>query len=70
MRDTTSHFTPSRSRFGRGLILISLVALALLATLYFTRHDRAHFAFAAGRALDGNDIQMLEAQNKAYERVI
>ena len=70
MRNTTSHFTPGRSRFGRGLILISLVALALLATLYFTRHDRAHFAFAAGRALDGNDIQMLEAQNKAYERVI
>jgi len=70
MRNTTSHFTPGGSRFGRGLILISLVALALLATLYFTRHDRAHFAFAAGRALDGNDIQMLEAQNKAYERVI
>jgi serine protease Do len=70
MRDTRSHFTTGRSQFGRSLIIISSVALALLATLYFTRHSRAHFAFAATKGLDGNDIQMLEAQNKAYERVI
>ncbi len=70
MHDTTPHFKGHRKRFGRGLLLISLAALAVLATLYFTRHDRAHFAMAAGKALDGSDIQMLEAQNKAYERVI
>ena len=70
MRDITPDFRPRRNGFGRGLILISLVALALLTTVYFTRHNRAHFAMAAGKALDGSDIEMLEAQNKAYERVI
>jgi Do/DeqQ family serine protease len=52
------------------MVLVSLVALALVATLYFTRHNRAHFAMAAGNALDGSDIEMLEAQNKAFERII
>jgi serine protease Do len=70
MRHITPDFRPRRNGFGRGLILISLVALALLATVYFARHNRAHFAMAAGKALDGSDIEILEAQNKAYERVI
>ena len=71
MYHITPHFTERRKRFGRSLILISsLAALAVLMSLYFTRHSRAHFALAAGKALDGSDIQMLEAQNKAYERVI
>lgn len=70
MYNSTPQFKQRGKRFGRGLTLAFLVALALLATLYFTRHDRAHFAFAAGKALDGSDIQMLESQNKAYERVI
>jgi serine protease Do len=52
------------------LALIAIVGLAVLGFTYVSHRNSGHFAFAAGRALDGPDIDLLEKENRAYERVI
>ena len=53
-----------------GALLIALVGLTVLGTFYLTHRNYDRVALAARPGLDGPDIDLLDRQNKAYERVI
>jgi serine protease Do len=68
MRQVTKQFL--RENFlGLSLTLIGLICLALAGVLYLGHRGFPQFAMAGGAALDGPDIDLLERQNKAYERI-
>ena len=52
------------------LLLVGLVCFALVEILFMGYGRYRQPAMAAARALDGPDIELLERQNQAYERVI
>ena len=54
---------------GLSLTLIGVLCLALAAILYLGHRSFPQFAAASGAGLDGADIDLLEKQNKAYERI-
>jgi serine protease Do len=51
-------------------LLVGLVGLTVLGTFYLTHRTYDRVALAARPGLDGPDIDLLDRQNKAYERVI
>jgi serine protease Do len=51
-------------------MLVLLVGLTVASAFYLTHRGYSHVALAARPGLDGPDIDLLERQNKAYERVI
>src|ERR1700730_7793877 len=51
-------------------LLVGLVGLTVLGTFYLTHRGSDRVALAARPGLDGPDIDLLDRQNKAYERVI
>jgi serine protease Do len=55
---------------GLSLTLIGVLCLALSAMLYMGHRGFPQFAAASGNGLNGADIDILEQQNKAYERVV
>ncbi|HMD87080.1 MAG TPA: DegQ family serine endoprotease [Terriglobia bacterium] len=54
---------------GLSLTLIGVLTLGLSLMLYQGNHLFPDFALAQGKALDGPDIDILERQNQAYERI-
>jgi len=54
---------------GLSLTLIGFMTLGLSLMLYQGHHLFPDFALAQGKALDGPDIDALERQNQAYERI-
>lgn len=67
MRRETKDFL--RENFlGLSLVLIGLISLALAGVLYFESRRTADFALAEG-ALEGAEIESLERQNRAFERI-
>ena len=57
---------------GLSLTMIGLLCLVLAVMLNLNHRgafNSPHFAFAGGNALDGPDIDGLEKQNRAYERI-
>jgi len=52
------------------LKLAVLAGLAVVAISYFPHDSSTPFALAARPGLDGPDIDLLEKQNKAFERII
>jgi Do/DeqQ family serine protease len=54
---------------GLSLTLIGVLVLVLSGVLYQGRHAYSQFALAQGKGLDGPDIDVLERQNQAYERI-
>ena len=54
---------------GLSLTLIGILTLGLSFMLYQGKHLFPNFALAQGKALDGPDIDLLERQNQAYERI-
>jgi serine protease Do len=54
---------------GLSLTLIGVVCLAMSGLLYEGHHVFPQFALAGGAGLDGPDIETLDRQNKAYERI-
>jgi len=54
---------------GLSLTLIGVLTLGLSFMLYQGHHVFPDFAMAQGKALDGPDIDVLERQNQAYERI-
>jgi serine protease Do len=54
---------------GLSLTLIGLLTLGLSLMLYQGHHLFPGFALAQGKPLDGPDIDALERQNQAYERI-
>jgi serine protease Do len=54
---------------GLSLTLIGIMTLGLSMMLYQGHHVFPGFALAQGKALDGPDIDVLERQNQAYERI-
>ncbi|HXN50898.1 MAG TPA: trypsin-like peptidase domain-containing protein [Candidatus Acidoferrum sp.] len=52
------------------LALLALVAITVLGSLYLSHHRYGQFVMAARPGLDGPDIELLEKENKAYERII
>jgi len=50
--------------------LLGLVGIIILGSLYLSRHRYGPFVMAARPGLDGPDIELLERQDKAYERII
>ncbi len=54
---------------GLSLTLIGILTLGLSSILYQGHHLFPDFALAQGKALDGPDIDVLERQNQAYERI-
>ena len=60
----------NRSLLNLAFLLTVLIGLSILGSLFLARHRGQHFVFAAGPGLDGPDIQLLEDQNKGFERVI
>jgi serine protease Do len=54
---------------GLSLTLIGVLSLALAAILYVGHRSFPQFAAASGAGLDGAEIDLLERQNKAYERI-
>jgi serine protease Do len=51
-------------------LLVALVGLTVLGTFYLTHRGSDRAALAARPGLDGPDIDLLDRQNKAFERVI
>lgn len=54
---------------GLSLTLMGVLILGLSALLYQGNHLFPQFALAQGKGLDGPDIDALERQNQAYERL-
>jgi Do/DeqQ family serine protease len=54
---------------GLSLTLIGVLTLGLSLMLYQGNHLFPGFALAQGKGLDGPDIDVLERQNQAYERI-
>ena len=54
---------------GLSLTLIGIMTLGLSFMLYQGHHLFPGFALAQGKGLDGPDIDVLERQNQAYERI-
>lgn len=54
---------------GLSLTLIGILTLGLSLMLYQGNHVFPGFALAEGKGLDGPDIDILERQNQAYERI-
>jgi serine protease Do len=52
------------------IALLAVVTVTILGSLYLSRHRYGQFVMAARPGLDGPDIEMLERQNKAYERIV
>src|SRR3984893_11781755 len=50
--------------------LLALVAATIMGSLYLSRHRYGQFVMAARPGLDGPDIDLLERENKGYERII
>jgi serine protease Do len=68
MRANTKQFL-RENLFGLSLTFIGVVCLALSGLLYEGRRVFPKFALAEGSGLDGPEIETLERQNKAYERI-
>lgn len=68
MRANTRQFL-RENLLGLSLTFIGVVCLALSGLLYEGRHLFPQFALAEGAGLDGPEIETLERQNKAYERI-
>lgn len=54
---------------GLSLTLVGLLSLALSGVFYLNHRQYGRFALASGNGLAGEDIDLLERQNKAYERI-
>ena len=54
---------------GLSLTLVGVLCLVLSGVSYLNHRQLGRFALASGGGLDGADIEMLERQNKAYERI-
>jgi len=54
---------------GLSLTLIGILTLGLSFMLYQGNHVFPNFALAEAKGLDGPDIDLLERQNQAYERI-
>ena len=68
MRANTKQFL-RENLFGLSLTLIGVVCLTLSGLLYEGHRVFPQFALAEGSGLDGPEIDTLERQNKAYERI-
>jgi Do/DeqQ family serine protease len=68
MRANTKRFL-RENLLGLSLTFIGVVCLAMSGLLYEGHHVFPQFALAGGAGLDGPDIEILERQNKAYERI-
>lgn len=68
MRRITKQFL--RENFlGLSLTLVGVLCLALAGVLYLGRARFPQFALADGQGLQGSDIEALERQNQAFERI-
>ena len=54
---------------GLSLTLVGVLCLVLSGIFYLNHRQLGRFALASGGGLDGADIEMLDRQNKAYERI-
>jgi len=70
MRHSEGEVPVKRSRSALILKLAVLAGLAVLGISYVPQRSSKPVAFAAGPGLDGPDIELLEKQNKAFERII
>jgi serine protease Do len=52
------------------VVMIAALVFIVLAASYLSRRTHGDYTLAAGAALDGPDIEALEQQNKAFERII
>ncbi len=68
MRANTKQFL-RENLFGLSLTFIGVVCLALSGMLYEGHRVFPQFALAEGAGLNGQEIDTLEQQNKAYERI-
>jgi len=68
MRTNTKQFL-RENLFGLSLTFIGVVCLALSGLLYEGHRVFPQFAMAVGSGLNGQEIDTLEQQNKAYERI-
>ena len=68
MRANTKRFL-RENLLGLSLTFIGVVCLAMSGLLYEGHRVFPQFALAGGAGLDGPDIETLERQNKAYERI-
>jgi serine protease Do len=69
MRANTKQFL-RENLFGLSLALIGVICLTLSGLLYEGHRVFPQFALAEGAGLDGQEIETLERQNKAYERIV
>src|ERR1700730_9862998 len=70
MRNARDSFTRRSNLRTLTALLIALVGLTSLGTFYLAHRGYGRVALAARPGLDGPDIDLLDRQNKAYERVI
>jgi Do/DeqQ family serine protease len=68
MRASTRQFL-RENLFGLSLTFIGVVCLVLSGLLYEGHRVFPQFALAEGAGLNGQEIEILEQQNKAYERI-
>jgi serine protease Do len=68
MRRITKQFL-RENLLGLSLTLIGVLCLALAGVLYLGRARTPQFALAGGQGLEGLDIEALEKQNRAFERI-
>jgi serine protease Do len=68
MKPSHRHFLRD-NLLGISLTLIGLLCMAAVTITYIQRSSHPRFASAAGKALDGPDIDALRTLNKAYEQI-
>jgi len=68
MKPSHRHFLRD-NLLGISLTLIGLLCMATVTITYIERSSRPRFASAAGKALDGPNIDALRTLNKAYEQI-
>jgi serine protease Do len=68
MQQKTKQFL-RENLLGLSLTFIGVLCLALAGVLYLGYHHDPRFALADGQGLSGPDIDGLEKQNKAFERI-
>jgi len=68
MKTTTKRFL-RENLLGLSLTMIGVLCLVLVEVVHVNHSVAPRFVLASGPSLDGPDIQILEKENQAYERV-
>jgi serine protease Do len=66
----SNHYVRRRGRLSASAIMILAIGFVALGSFLLSHRSNTNYAMAAGRALDGPDIEILQSQNRAYQHIV